>query len=322
MKRFQVWIDLQDRRYARRLIDFLNMRYGNQMQVFAKGQKEVLPDGQGVLLSDRHTDETSYGRQMLVSALEGVNPYQSGHQIARAILECHEAENQEQPAEEDRRQWVSVYSATGGIGKSTLAMGLAQALAEEERKVLYLSLEGPSAWILYYQYPFAYTVSDLLYCFLMEGAEKGRQQLQKMVYKQSSGVYFLPPCLYPDDLMEFTEEELEAWLSMLKTEFEYVIADMSGQMIRPQRLILEKSTRLCYLLDARAEGEAKWQDFQVRHRQKENAEIFCRYGGRNKLSEILLPEEEQLFEICEGKRQFRKETMYFKCLKQTIAAWS
>ena len=99
MKRFQVWIDLQDRRYARRLIDFLNMRYGNQMQVFAKGQKEVLPDGQGVLLSDRHTDETSYGRQMLVSALEGVNPYQSGHQIARAILECHEAENQEHPAE-------------------------------------------------------------------------------------------------------------------------------------------------------------------------------------------------------------------------------
>ena len=51
MKRFQVWVDLQDRQYAKRLIDFLNMRYGRQMQAFPKGKKEVLPDGRGILLS-------------------------------------------------------------------------------------------------------------------------------------------------------------------------------------------------------------------------------------------------------------------------------
>ncbi|MCI8632826.1 MAG: hypothetical protein HFE64_05020 [Lachnospiraceae bacterium] len=176
MKRFQVWVDLQDRQYAKRLIDFLNMRYGRQMQAFPKGKKEVLPDGRGILLSDRQTEETKYGRLMLVSAKEGVNPYQSGHQIAKAILERYEQEGEESYSEkEGEGDWVSVYSAIGGIGKSTLAMGLAQALAEEGKKVLYLPLEGPSAWVLYYQYPFAYTLSDLLYCFLMDGAQKSRR---------------------------------------------------------------------------------------------------------------------------------------------------
>lgn len=321
MERFQVWVDLQDRRYARRLMEFLTVRYGNRMQVYPMGKRGVQADGKGILLTDRHTQEERYGRVVLVSAVEGVNPYQSGHQIARIILEKYAEDDTKEPVIKGQGEWVSVYSPVGGIGTTTLAMGLSQVLADQGKRVLHLALEGPSAWILYYQYPYAYTMSDLFYCFLLEQEQSGKQ-LEEMVYQQKNGVYFLPPCLYLDDLLEFTQEEMIRWMAVLSSHFDYVIADLGSQMFRPFQIILENSTQVCYLLDARPEAMAKWQDVQVCHLKKENSHIFCRHEGRGQTDEIYLPEETELFDVQEGKKRFHSGSMYIRCLEGAVAAWS
>ena len=324
MDPLQVWVDLQDHRYAKRLIQFLTLRYGDKMKVSRLGKELPGPESAAVLLTDREEAPELFELVILVSREKGLNPYQSGHEIAREILEKYEYEGfKEDPVPFGVREgeWVSVYSPVGGIGKSTLAMGLADILAESSQ-VLMLSLEGPSAWILHYQYPKAYNLSDFFYCFLIGDPGTRRQQLMEMVHRQENGVYFLPPCVYPDDLTELSKDELTGWMKLLKESFDYVIADLGCQMIRPQRQILTMSDKVCYLIDHSSEGQAKWQDFQVKTRTGRDSWIFCRRGDGGKTGEILLPEEVQLYEMQEGKRRFRKDSAYYSCLEKAVEAWN
>ena len=180
------------------------LRYGESMKVELLNDGEKKPDLESILLTDQEQRKNEYGQILWVSAEEGLNPYQSGHKIAREILKKKEAWHLNEEILNfggQSGEWVSVYSPIGGVGKSTLAMGLADVLAQK-KKVLFLSLEGPSAWPLYFQYPLAYNLSDFFYCFLMGNKEKWIKQIKEMTYRQKNGVYFLSPCLYPDDLLE------------------------------------------------------------------------------------------------------------------------
>lgn len=333
MEKFQVWVDLEDRRYAKRLMEFLSVRYGNAMQVLPAGKKGVKPDGAGIYLTDRLMEAEpeqfeQYGKSLLISPDKGINPYQSGHQIAKQILDTHETQKRterkeaEEPAAEPRSlgQWISVFSPVGGIGKSTLAMGLADILAGQ-KKVLFLSLEGPSAWPLYFQYPLAYTLSDYFFCYLIEGPEEKAERLQEMTFHQANGSYFLPPCLYPDDLLELSETELTEWMQLLRSQYDFVVADLSNQLLGPIRTILAGSSRLCYLLDGRQEGQIKWQSCYLKGQGAAAQHFFSRHGGKEKAGEICLPEEELLFEVQDGKRRFRKDSAYYACLERTVSNW-
>lgn len=323
MEKFEVWVDLKDRRYAKRLIDFLTRRYGDEMQVEqVRGDEPQAAPG-GILLTDQEQRREGYGQVVWVSAEEGLNPYQSGHKIAGEILKKKETWHLKEEAlsfEGGSGEWVSVYSPTGGIGKSTLAMGLADVLARK-KKVLFLSLEGPSAWNLYFQYPLRYNLSDFFYCFLIGTEDEWKQQLQEMAYRQPSGVYFLSPCLYPDDLLEMTDGEVVGWMELLKNHFDYVVADLSSQMIRPIRLILSHSSRPCYLIDQKAEGKAKWQDFQLYHESQRKQWIFYRHADKSRQGEICLPEDGEIFQVQDGLKRFSHESLYYGCLEKAVEEW-
>ncbi len=323
MERFQVWVDLEDKRYAKRLAEFLKLRYSDSMQVALMNGEEQKPDLNSILLTDREQRKEGYGQILWVSADEGLNPYQSGHKIAREILKKKETWhlNEEvltfggQPGE-----WISVYSPVGGVGKSTLAMGLADVLAQK-KKVLFLSLEGPSAWSLYFQYPLTYNLSDFFYCFLMGSKEEWKKQIKEMAYRQKSGVYFLSPCLYPDDLLEMRDNEVVGWMELLKENFDYVVADLSCQMIRPLRLILQHSTKPCFLVDQKADGRAKWKDFQLLNEDIREHWVFFRHADRSKQGEICLPEDTGIFEVKDGIKRFVPESMYYTCLEKVVEGW-
>ncbi len=323
MEKFQVWVDLKDRRYAKRLAEFLKLRYGESMQVDLMGNEEQKPDMESILLTDREHRKEGYGQILWVSAEEGLNPYQSGHKIAREILKKKETWhlNEEVLAfNEQPGEWISVYSPVGGVGKSTLAMGLADVLARKKR-VLFVSLEGPSAWSLYYQYPLGYNLSDFFYCFLMGNQKEWEKQIKEMVYQQKNGVYFLSPCLYPDDLLEMRDSEVVGWMDLLKAKFDYVVADLSCQLIRPLRVILQHSSKPCFLVDQQAEGRAKWQDFQLLNEKMREHWVFFRHAEKSKQGEICLPEDNNIFEIKDGIKQFLPESVYYACLEKAVEGW-
>ncbi len=324
MDKFQVWVDLKDRRYAKRLAEFLKLRYGESMQVAMMSGEEKKPDLDSILLTDREQRKEGYGQIIWVSAEEGLNPYQSGHKIAREILKTKETWHLNEEVltfDGQQGEWISVYSPIGGVGKSTLAMGLADVLAQK-KKVLYLSLEGPSAWSLYFQYPLAYNLSDFFYCFLMGSKEEWGKQIKEMTYKQKSGVYFLSPCLYPDDLLEMRDSEVVGWMELLKENFDYVVADLSCQMIRPLRVIMQHSTKPCFLLDQKAEGRAKWQNFKLLNESVREHWIFCRHADKSKQGEICLPEDVGIFEVKDGIKRFVPESMYYACLEKVVEGWT
>lgn len=323
MEKFQVWVDLKDKRYAKRLVEFLMLRYGESMQVEILNDGEKKPDLESILLTDQEQRKSEYGQILWVSAEEGLNPYQSGHKIAREILKKKEAWHLNEEILNfggQSGEWVSVYSPIGGVGKSTLAMGLADVLAQK-KKVLFLSLEGPSAWSMYFQYPLAYNLSDFFYCFLMGNKEEWIKQIKEMTYRQKNGVYFLSPCLYPDDLLEMRDSEVVGWMELLKENFEYVVADLSCQMIRPLRIILQNSTKPCFLLDQRAEGRAKWKNFQLLNENMKEQWIFFRHAEKSKQGEICLPEDTNIFEVKDGIKQFMPESMYYACLEKAVEGW-
>ena len=323
MDQFKVWVDLKDRRYAKRLIEFLVRRYGDQMHVSEIEQNQQLVDAAAILLTDQEHRRQEYGQVIWVSSEEGLNPYQSGHKIAKEILQQRENWHLNEEVLEFNvklGEWISVYSPTGGIGTSTLAMGLADILAKK-KKVLFLTLEAPSAWRLFFQYPLNYNLSDFFYCFLMGGPGDWKKQIKEMIYQQKNGVYFLSPCQYPDDLLELRDNELLGWMDLLKENFDYVVVDLGCQMIRPHRVILQHSNKSCFIVDYKAEGKEKWQNFLLPHENVKEQWIFCRHADKSKQGEICLPEDHEIFELQEGIRHFSSKSTYYNCLLNAVAGW-
>ena len=324
MEKFQVWVDLKDRRYAKRLAEFLMLRYNEIMQVDLVNEVNYKPNLESILLTDREERKEAYGQILWVSVEEGLNPYQSGHKIAREILKMKENWHLKEEVSDfkgRKGEWISVYSPVGGIGKSTLAMGLADILACR-KKVLFISLEGPSAWNLFFRYPLSYNLSDFFYCFLMGGPDDWKKRISEMTYQQKNGVYFLPPCQYPDDMLELRDSEIISWMELMKENFDYVIADMGCLMLRPNRVILKHSSKQCFVVDTREEGRKKWQNFSMEQEALSEQWIFSRYGDKSKQGEIQLLEDVDIFEFQEGIKQFSRKSMYYKCLEKAITKWT
>ena len=324
MEKFQVWVDLEDKRYAKRLVDFLVLRYSDSMQVELVSGTNHKPDLESFLLTDRHQRKDGYGQVIWVSAKDGLNPYQSGHKIAREILKKKETWHLKEEVIDfggKKGEWVSVYSPIGGVGKSTLAMGLADVLACH-KKVLFVSLEGPSAWNLFFKYPLNYNLSDFFYCFFMESSQEWGKRIREMACQQKNGLYFMPPCRYPDDLLELREEEVLIWMELLKENFDYVVADLGSQMIKPNRMILQHSSKQCFLVDQKAEGKAKWQNFSMEWEQRNEQWIFSRNGEKGKQGEICLPEDSEIFELQDGIKLISRKSSYYRCLEKAVEEWT
>lgn len=322
MNSFSVWVKLKDIQYANHLIAFLRNRYGQEMRVFSVGEADLKSEGKGILLTDEPTESTEYGKVVLITEKEGINPYQSAGQIAREILARWEEEKgyiePKQLEEKAKGRFISIYSPIGGIGKSTLAMGMAEILAQKGKRVLLLTLEGPSAWPLFFEYPKAYNLSDFFYCFLLESKQERGKRMESMLCKQKNDIFFLPSCFYIDDFLELTGKELNEWMEELRCGFDFILVDLGSQMIRPLRQILENSEECCYLVDPRPAGQCKWQDFRVECRPDGREWIFKRHEDKARGGEILLPEEPSLFELSEGRRSFRKNSAYYLRLKNVV----
>ena len=135
---------------------------------------------------------------------------------------------------------ITVYSVKGGIGKTTVAVNLAAALARQTKQrvgVLDLDLQLGDTAVLLNFLP-EYTVFDA-------ASNAGRldpELLQSYMRQDQSGIYVLPAPMRPEEGEEIGAEQVKQVLELMVKSFDYVVVDTPPQISDPVAAALDVST--------------------------------------------------------------------------------
>ncbi len=356
-KKRQVWLSVQDADYEDRLCRFLGYHYASCLEVhrYEEYLQGAVPSDNSLLVAEEPLpdDVSVFSRTLRFSEKEedGAIPlYQSGHKTARQILAeptpsqarrllSGSAAEREDLAKKEEKEDCSgcfgsagrgrvfgVYSPVGGCGKSVFAMALAQCLQQEcEGSVLYLPLEGSSAWPLYYRSESAYNLSDLLYCFLMEDVSEAvwNDELERVLTRQENGVYFIRPCTSYQDLSVMTAEETAAFFAALQRRFSWIVCDLDSAFHGVTEQLADCCSRLFLLSRRDVLAEYKLRAFleslevhpKSCRRFMDKTRILVRGRGKG---EDALPEDKELFKRNEAVLRFNTGSKYYQRIRQLV----
>jgi hypothetical protein len=164
----------------------------------------------------------------------------------------------------DRTELISLFSLSGGSGKTTLAIHLARHLALQGERVLYLNLEDIPSPLLCPGESSAPTLSEFLY-YLKSDMHSSRDA--KLVWlgnehPQWKFFYFQPQVQF-HEMNEWKEEEALSLLeSIVRSEsFRYIIVDLSSHLTVQSLACLAKSDRICWLVTDELQHLSKVESF-------------------------------------------------------------
>lgn len=172
---------------------------------------------------------------------ESLSKYQTGEEIVRELLKIYASQKGDTRVFSEKRsktKTIGIYSPLGGVGKTTLAVGLSRQLALGGYDVFYLNLEDVPVTEFYFMGSGDYNLSHVLY-FLKEKGERLIWQIEsaKCIDTRYQIQYFLPPDSI-EDWQNDVSEELALLLQLLKTQgkHDFLVVDFST-MINKNNLI-------------------------------------------------------------------------------------
>ena len=140
---------------------------------------------------------------------------------------------------------ISVFGVKGGIGKTSIAVNLAAAIAKQTKRsvgVLDLDLQlGDTAVVL--NFLPGYTVADA-------AASVDRLEpelLRSLMWADPSGILLLPAPLRPEEAEEITAEHVKRILAVMAQAFDYVLVDTPPMMSDLVAASLDLSTLVLLL---------------------------------------------------------------------------
>jgi pilus assembly protein CpaE len=138
----------------------------------------------------------------------------------------------------DRAQVISVYSPKGGVGRTTIALNVAAAIARDHTgDVLLIDLSLP--------YNHAALLAGLApsssVARLSDVQERFEDFLQSAVVYHPSGLLVLSAALTPEDGDLVTAPLLERTIAVLRRQFSYIVVDLGMTLSEPVLTILEGS---------------------------------------------------------------------------------
>lgn len=146
---------------------------------------------------------------------------------------------------------VGFCSASGGVGKSALAMGTARELASYPgTEVLYLSAEHMESTEIYMGKGKARTLGDYLYYLFSDREQNMATYLDSFLFKDDYGVEAIPPSGKWNELKSLNKEQLSMFLqSLLKWgRHKYICLDLDGDGSE-ETLYLMESCDLIFMID-------------------------------------------------------------------------
>ncbi|MFB9755268.1 hypothetical protein ACFFNY_27150 [Paenibacillus hodogayensis] len=166
------------------------------------------------------------------SEAAGIYKYQPLHQLLGRMMELYRAgsPNKEQRLRTEGASIYSVFSASGGAGKTTVAVHLARALADRGGRCLYWSMELVPAAI-FPQEADAELTARFVYG-LRSDAAWAADCLPGLVYRADSGIDYFPGFRKAREALELTRDDVGKLVACLRRTGNYdaVVFDLEATM--------------------------------------------------------------------------------------------
>ncbi|NGP44456.1 AAA family ATPase [Bacillaceae bacterium SIJ1] len=153
-------------------------------------------------------------------------------------------------ASNETTQVLTVTSASGGAGKTTLSVLLAATMASQQYNVLYISLEEYHSTHLFFRSSKDMDSSPLLYYAKAKPDLLEEQYMEYIVQDEATNVHFLNLPAEGSDIQELSDQDAQALISAAdKTEaFDFVVID-GDSSLQPRMIgALKKSHYVLQLL--------------------------------------------------------------------------
>lgn len=226
-------------------------------------------------LQNRENEVSAWDIQQVIVLGEGiqkekqdeyptVSKYQSSDSVIREVMAVYAAEKREDPAVsaiKKETKVIGVYSPVGRCQKTSFAITLGQFLAKE-RSALYLNMESCAGFEILFEKTYDRTLSDIIYYL--------RQKTNMMIHHISSAVCtienldYLPPVIFPQDLVSVTAEEWRQLLQILRQEspYEVIVLDI-GDGVSDVYEVLELCDRIFVPEKSDVVSQAKLGQFET-----------------------------------------------------------
>lgn len=196
-----------------------------------------------------------------------INKFKQGRDISSYIMSTYAKISQKSIISTNggNTTITSVYSPIGGVGKTSVAIGLAKAFAESGEKTLYINLEDTPSTNFYFESEEQkrYSFSDVLY-EMIKSNPNFSTALSTAQNISSDGVSFILPQGNSIELFEINQEQ---WISFMEqlhniNLYQRIVIDMSSSSDVKNFSVLSKCDHIVLLGDTRGTSIEKLKMFE------------------------------------------------------------
>ena len=271
MNKINIVIYDYDIDYVEALVELLNKSYAKYVKVIGITEQEQLQKLQRsaykmdiLLINERleHLTEGNRYSKVLITLSEGelvndlerrkIFKYQNGQAIFNAIRKIYITINKDLAfdLDMDKAKLLGFFSPIGGIGTSTVSVGIASKLTKEGKKVLYITMEQiASLGVFFDTKSNNYNLSDLLYAADDE-ANITEKLLRSVINCDQNKIYYINPV---NSTLDFEELNGQNFISIIraikdKLDFDYIIMDLGSRLDNLSNIILENCDKAMLLI--------------------------------------------------------------------------
>lgn len=130
------------------------------------------------------------------------------------------------------RRVISVYSTSGGAGKSTIAINLARESAFSGKKVLYLNLEWISTTASFFSTNNNNDFSKVIYYLKSNNGQLKTKLSGLKSYDPATKLEYFEPVLNPNELLDLTVEDVQILIDALLEVggYELIVIDLDASL--------------------------------------------------------------------------------------------
>lgn len=217
--------------------------------------------------------------------------YQKGEVIVHQLITYYTSKSEKEILENTKAKpyLIGTYSPTGGSGKTTISMGIAQSLATQGCSTLFISLESIPSYTQLLDSDNKSSISDLFYYFRL----KTENMLMKLEgirgFDECSNLFYLPPPLHPNDMVSFSDEDWVSLINLLikKGHYEYIILDFTSDFSMRNCQLLNLCHKKLYLINPILKSKSQFMYLMNLNHSYTNLEDFMFIVNHQQANKII-----------------------------------
>lgn len=228
---------------SERLLDFLETRSSYDILLISNRFLSSLDNGHQedaiVLLEENEPLQFSPAQQTLFK-------YQPLDQLLSSIVSIYRSSFKKaafQENEKSKTKVISVFSGSGGSGKTTFAINLSRQMAKEHRKVFYLNLELSHSTPLFLSSSEPHQSSQILY-YVKTHPEQAQSKIESLKkFDPQAKVDFFDFMVSPQEMTDLTGQETEILISAIAETnyYDALIIDLESSLNERIKAVLKKA---------------------------------------------------------------------------------